>query len=179
MKMKLLLISALSLLVYANPSWSALYKCTDANGKVSYQQQPCANNSRSSSQIEIQNKKPAGSKTSTSLIQGDWCTIYLDAYDAGEYKIGTDPTHWQESYANGEVKQNPGTDGEIWFKFTFKDDRLIHRDYGRVRMAEYQIIESGIDELILKTLYLAPDGKPTPDEYYVMKKGLCSSIIKR
>ena len=179
MKKNLLLIPILPLLAYAGPSWPGLYKCTDASGQVAYQQQPCASSSQSSSQIEIKTSKSSGSRTSSSSIQGDWCTIYLDNYDSGEYQIGTDPTHWQETYANGEVKQNPGTDGEIWFKFTLKDDRLIHRDYGRVRMAEYQILKSGIDELILKTLYLAPDGKPSSDEYYVMKKGLCSSIVKK
>ena len=167
---------ALIAITFSAPSAAALYKCKDANGQISYQQQPCTSNNSSSEQIEL-DTQAGGSKPASSSVRGEWCTISIDGYTAAGYEIGSEPIHWQEKYGNGEVIQNPGEADEIWLKYAFKDDRLILRDYGDVRMVEYQILESKADELVLTTLYLAPDGKPSPDEYYVMKQGQCSDHV--
>lgn len=171
--------SALLLLtIFSVPSWAGLYKCKDANGQIAYQQQPCASNNSSSEQIELKTQSKT-SNPSSSSVEGEWCTISIDGYTSYEYEIGKNPIHWQEKYSNGEVIQNPGSAGEMWLKYAFKDERLILRDYGNARMAEYKILKSSGNEIVLTTLYLAPDGKPSPDEYYVMKKGKCSNHVKQ
>ena len=160
------------------PSWAGLYKCKDANGQISYQQQPCDGDDTSSENLKLNTQKSTSSSASNT-VRGEWCTISIDGYTLAGYELGKNPSHWQENYSNGEVIQNPGSAGEIWLKYVFKADRLILRDYGNARMAEYKILKSTPDELVITTLFLAPDGKPSPDEYYVMKKGKCSSHVSQ
>ncbi len=40
-------------LMYTQTAWPGMYKCTDTNGKISYQQTPCAGETKSDSQIEV------------------------------------------------------------------------------------------------------------------------------
>ena len=58
MKTRITLPLLLLLLSASGPSWSGMYKCTDANGQVGYQQTPCPVEQSNSTEIEVNTKAP-------------------------------------------------------------------------------------------------------------------------